>query len=104
PKRSPEISRIFPPRPAELCPFVPGLGSCKTRQILVSACLATVRALSSAGERSLHTGEVIGSIPIAPTIQATSSVPPVASLQQLAESIPPVTPIGVAAFRKSWPF
>ena len=26
------------------------------------------RAHSSAGERSLHTGEVIGSIPIAPTI------------------------------------
>ena len=30
----------------------------------------TGRALSSAGERSLHTGEVIGSIPIAPTIFA----------------------------------
>ena len=28
-----------------------------------------VRALSSAVERSLHTGEVIGSIPIAPTIK-----------------------------------
>src|SRR5262249_21680188 len=26
------------------------------------------RALSSAGERSLHTGEVVGSIPTAPTI------------------------------------
>src|ERR1700689_5237176 len=26
-----------------------------------------VRALSSAGERSLHTGEVVGSIPTAPT-------------------------------------
>jgi hypothetical protein len=25
------------------------------------------RALSSAGERSLHTGEVVGSIPTAPT-------------------------------------
>jgi hypothetical protein len=30
--------------------------------------LALVRALSSAGERSLHTGEVVGSIPTAPTI------------------------------------
>ena len=30
--------------------------------------LASVRALSSAGERSLHTGEVVGSIPTAPTI------------------------------------
>jgi hypothetical protein len=30
--------------------------------------LASVRALSSAGERSLHTGEVAGSIPAAPTI------------------------------------
>jgi putative endonuclease len=29
--------------------------------------LALVRALSSAGERSLHTGEVAGSIPAAPT-------------------------------------
>src|ERR1700722_2208710 len=28
------------------------------------------RALSSAGERSLHTGEVVGSIPTAPTIHA----------------------------------
>ena len=27
-----------------------------------------IRALSSAGERSLHTGEVVGSIPTAPTI------------------------------------
>ena len=35
--------------------------------------LASVRALSSAGERSLHTGEVIGSIPIAPTILARIS-------------------------------
>jgi hypothetical protein len=32
--------------------------------------LASVRALSSAGERSLHTGEVAGSIPAAPTIIA----------------------------------
>src|SRR5262245_7600846 len=28
------------------------------------------RALSSAGERSLHTGEVVGSIPTAPTIKS----------------------------------
>ena len=37
----------------------------------VGACLKScglVRALSSAGERSLHTGEVVGSIPTAPTI------------------------------------
>jgi hypothetical protein len=33
--------------------------------------LASVRALSSAGERSLHTGEVAGSIPAAPTIAST---------------------------------
>src|SRR6185437_211418 len=32
---------------------------------------ATRRALSSAGERSLHTGEVVGSIPTAPTIEIT---------------------------------
>src|ERR1043166_1154549 len=30
---------------------------------------AAQRALSSAGERSLHTGEVVGSIPTAPTKQ-----------------------------------
>src|SRR6476620_5421025 len=30
--------------------------------------LRSGRALSSAGERSLHTGEVVGSIPTAPTI------------------------------------
>src|SRR5262249_54997770 len=29
-----------------------------------------IRALSSAGERSLHTGEVVGSIPTAPTIKS----------------------------------
>src|SRR6476659_4067543 len=34
--------------------------------------LASVRALSSAGERSLHTGEVAGSIPAAPTIKPHS--------------------------------
>ena len=34
--------------------------------------LASVRALSSAGERSLHTGEVVGSIPTAPTIAPTT--------------------------------
>src|SRR5215471_11607062 len=31
-----------------------------------------IRALSSAGERSLHTREVVGSIPIAPTISQLS--------------------------------
>ena len=33
---------------------------------------ATDRALSSAGERSLHTREVVGSIPTAPTTKAVS--------------------------------
>src|SRR5262249_18054780 len=30
-----------------------------------------IRALSSAGERSLHTGEVVGSIPTAPTTKSS---------------------------------
>ena len=36
---------------------------------------AGIRALSSAGERSLHTGEVVGSIPTAPTIQPYGPAP-----------------------------
>ena len=40
------------------------------------------RAFSSAGERSLHTGEVVGSIPTTPTISCTASSPGVAHLQQ----------------------
>src|SRR5579864_1603301 len=41
------------------------LDTLPSRSLLSPACLA--RALSSAGERSLHTGEVVGSIPTAPT-------------------------------------
>jgi hypothetical protein len=64
------------------------------------------RALSSAGERSLHTGEVIGSIPIAPTIQGRhrslsaiqrfeSALPPKAHIRQLRRHVPFVPIAGI---------
>ena len=46
----------------------PGPGQMLSRTLWLSLDPYPRRALSSARERSLHTGEVVGSIPTAPTI------------------------------------
>ena len=54
-------------QPADVDRFATADVACTRRRACRKSC-ASGRALSSAGERSLHTGEVVGSIPTAPTI------------------------------------
>src|SRR6185437_8524203 len=58
--------------------------------------MTTARALSSAGERSLHTGEVVGSIPTAPTILARriDAAPLFAKLKKATKIIRTATQFG----------
>src|SRR5262249_32637208 len=55
------------PQPRGVCAALGSRCACTCRSAALHRC-AYGRALSSAGERSLHTGEVVGSIPTAPTI------------------------------------